>query len=70
MKKFRLRFFATLLNLVVCLSIKKAQPSSNPELWQVYQQSLKEAKYVGLTHTITPAILVWSGFGSSKFKSK
>jgi kynurenine formamidase len=67
MKKFGLLFFAILLSLVFCLSINAAQPSSNPELWQIYQQSLKKAKYVDLTHTITPKIPVWSGFGPSKF---
>ena len=36
------------------------------DLWQVYQTSLSKAKYVGLTHTITPTIPVWKGFGPSK----
>ena len=34
-------------------------------LWPVYEQSLKGAKYVDLTHTITPKIPVWSGFAAS-----
>jgi hypothetical protein len=34
-------------------------------LWPV--QSLKGAKYVDLTHTITPKIPVWSGFAASTF---
>jgi hypothetical protein len=38
-----------------------------PGLWEVYEQSLKSAKYVDLTHTLTPAIPVWKGFGRSKF---
>jgi kynurenine formamidase len=38
-----------------------------PGLWQVYEQSLKGAKYIDLTHTITPSIPVWRGFGPSKF---
>lgn len=67
MKKFGLLFFAILLSFVVCLSINAAQPNSNPALWQVYQQSLKKAKYIDLTHTVTPIIPVWSGFGKSKF---
>ena len=37
-------------------------------LWDVYNNSLKSAKYVDLTHTITPEIPVWSGFGPSTFK--
>jgi kynurenine formamidase len=37
-------------------------------LWQVYEQSLKAAKYIDLTHTITPTIPVWKGFGPSRFE--
>ncbi len=36
-------------------------------LWSVYEQSLKGAKYVDLTHTITPKIPVWAGFAESTF---
>jgi kynurenine formamidase len=38
-----------------------------PGLWRVYEQSLKGAKYIDLTHTVTPAIPVWKGFGPAKF---
>ena len=38
-----------------------------PGLWQVYDQSLKGAKYIDLTHTLTPSIPVWAGFGPAKF---
>jgi len=37
------------------------------DLWHVYDETLKKAKYVDLTHTITPSIPVWKGFGPSKF---
>lgn len=40
---------------------------SESSLWQVYEDSLKTAKYVDLTHTITPSIPVWAGFGHSRF---
>ena len=33
-------------------------------LWNLYESKLKQAKYVDLTHTITPSIPVWSGFRS------
>ncbi|MCX7596801.1 MAG: cyclase family protein [Fischerella sp.] len=56
-----------LLSAVVVLSVNAAQPRGEPPLWQVYQRSLKSAKYVDLTHAIAPTIPVWSGFGSSKF---
>ena len=36
-------------------------------LWQVYDQSLKQARYVDLTHSITPNMPVWKGFGPAKF---
>jgi kynurenine formamidase len=36
-------------------------------LWAVYDAALKGAKYVDLTHTITPNIPVWAGFASSTF---
>lgn len=34
-------------------------------LWAIYQSALKGAKYVDLTHTITPTIPVWAGFAGS-----
>ena len=43
-----------------------AAPSAT-SLWQVYEQSLKGAKYIDLTHTLTPSIPVWKGFGPAKF---
>jgi kynurenine formamidase len=36
-------------------------------LWWVYESALKGAKYVDLTHTITPNIPVWAGFSESGF---
>ena len=36
-------------------------------LWSIYYQSLKHAKYIDLTHTLTPSIPVWRGFGPSTF---
>jgi kynurenine formamidase len=37
-------------------------------LWGVYNESLKGAKYIDLTHVIGPNIPVWHGFGTSKFE--
>jgi kynurenine formamidase len=36
-------------------------------LWGTYEESLKHAKYVDLTHTINPSVPVWHGFGPSRF---
>lgn len=41
--------------------------SSGQGLWGVYEQSLKSARYVDLTHTLTPSIPVWKGFAASTF---
>jgi kynurenine formamidase len=38
------------------------------DLWSVYDQGLRGAKYIDLTHTITPNMPVWSGFGPSVFR--
>jgi kynurenine formamidase len=48
------------------LFLTDREPKST-SLWDVYDQSLKHAKYVDLTHTINPSIPVWHGFGPSKF---
>jgi kynurenine formamidase len=55
--------------LAVALLIGGCADSSRPQppLWHVYESSLKNAKYVDLTHTITPTIPVWEGFGPAKF---
>ena len=44
-----------------------ASAGENDGLWAVYNSALKGAKYVDLTHTITPHIPVWAGFGPSTF---
>src|ERR1700760_4018239 len=38
------------------------------DLWQVYTQQLKRARYIDLTHTITPNMPVWKGFGPATFQ--
>ena len=42
-------------------------PAQDSSLWKVYDSALKGARYVDLTHTITPSIPVWAGFGPSQF---
>jgi kynurenine formamidase len=39
-----------------------------PDLWSIYQNLLKQAKYVDLTHAFHPNIPVWPGFGGAAFK--
>lgn len=46
---------------------KSATEPAAHGLWPVYEQSLKHAKYIDLTHTLSPSIPVWEGFGPSRF---
>jgi kynurenine formamidase len=41
--------------------------AGEPGLWKIYNDSLKSAKYVDLTHTILPDVPVWVGFGGATF---
>lgn len=47
-----------------CVSIDGSPPKT---LWPLYTASLKAAKYIDLTHTLTPRIPVWQGFSPSAF---
>lgn len=58
---------AIVLTCVVVMPCKGSAADDDKSLWSVYEQSLKGAKYVDLTHTITPKIPVWAGFGNSTF---
>jgi kynurenine formamidase len=53
--------------LLVSLLLFSDRCRTRASLWDIYDQSLKTAKYVDLTHTINPSIPVWHGFGPSKF---
>jgi kynurenine formamidase len=58
---------AVLAVLAGCARQAPPGPSAAPGLWQTYDQALLHAKYIDLTHTITPSIPVWHGFGRSTF---
>ena len=56
------------LGVVILLQVAVAAPPTNaPGLWSVYNQALRTAKYIDLTHTLTPSIPVWKGFGPAEF---
>jgi kynurenine formamidase len=44
-----------------------ATASAQSDLWKVYEQTLSKARYIDLTHTITPNQPVWKGFGPAAF---
>jgi len=48
---------------------RNPEPPRAQDLWQVYNDTLKGAKYVDLTHTMSPSTPVWKGFGPSKFSA-
>jgi len=59
--------FVVLVAVCWVTSPGKVEAADDKSLWSVYEQALKGAKYVDLTHTITPTIPVWSGFAESTF---
>jgi kynurenine formamidase len=56
-----------LLAGALLLASPGAAGAAKPPLWRAYDDSLARARYVDLTHTITPRIPVWAGFGPSTF---
>jgi kynurenine formamidase len=65
--------FALSVCIVSLLSACQVQPVASdlaaeaPGLWSLYEHSLQSAKYIDLTHTLTPSIPVWKGFKASTF---
>jgi kynurenine formamidase len=52
----------------VTLALIAASPAAaESDLWKVYNQTLSKARYIDLTHTITPNMPVWKGFGPATF---
>ena len=45
-----------------------AAQAARPGLWGVYDNVLSKARYIDLTHDITPNMPVWKGFGPATFK--
>jgi kynurenine formamidase len=44
-----------------------AQSAQETDLWQLYTDVFSKARYIDLTHTVTPTSPVWKGFGPSDF---
>ncbi len=49
-------------------SVGTSMAKDGKGLWSVYDDALKGARYIDLTHVIAPGIPVWHGFGPSKFE--
>jgi kynurenine formamidase len=61
-----IRWFA-LAATSVALAIP-ATASAQGSLWKFYDQTLRHARYIDLTHSITPNMPVWKGFGPAMFR--
>jgi kynurenine formamidase len=58
----------TLAAVVLALAVPAtADAKQGKGLWKVYDQTLSKARYIDLTHEITPGIPVWKGFGPATF---
>jgi kynurenine formamidase len=58
---------AALAAVALALAIPAAASAQDNGLWKVYDQTLSKARYIDLTHTITPDQPVWKGFGPASF---
>ncbi len=65
--KLQRLFITALCAALPVLTLTTPAMAQEPGLWQVYNDTFKSAKYVDLTHTITPDIPVWAGFGNATF---
>ena len=61
--------FVRLATFGAALAASSAASAEEPTFWKFYEQSLKSAKYIDLTHAFAPVQPVWPGFGPAKFKS-
>jgi kynurenine formamidase len=64
----RTRLRAVALAAVAAALAIPATASAESSLWKLYDQTLSKARYIDLTHTITPNMPVWKGFGPGLFK--
>lgn len=66
-QRLSILFVGTLLTLFLTLTVSSPATAQSSDLWQIYETTLKSAKYVDLTHAFNPTIPVWPGFASATF---
>ena len=66
-QRLSILFAAILLTASVALTMCNVALAQPTDLWQIYETTLKSAKYVDLTHAFNPTIPVWPGFASATF---
>jgi kynurenine formamidase len=59
---------ACLAAVLVALALPGAATANGGGLWDTYDRGLAGAKYIDLSHVLTPQIPVWQGFGPSFFE--
>lgn len=62
------RHQALLALALVLAPMPFARAATDLSLWNTYEQTLKRAKYIDLTHPFSPRQPVWPGFAPAKFK--
>jgi kynurenine formamidase len=59
---------ALLVAVALALVVPATAGAKQSALWKAYDQTLSKARYIDITHTITPDMPVWKGFGPATFK--
>lgn len=62
---------AALFLLLLCAwasGLHAQAASADPGLWRLYDDTLRRAKYIDLTHAFAPVQPVWPGFAAARFK--
>ena len=54
--------------LVWLAAVSQGAAAEEGSLWSLYHTTLKDAKYIDLTHAFAPVQPVWPGFGNATFK--
>ena len=58
---------AAVVGAVLAGALAPAAQAADRSLWKVYDRVLSKARYIDMTHRITPDIPVWKGFGPGTF---
>jgi kynurenine formamidase len=67
MRSWRLTAVAAVAIAALAAAPGAAEAKGGKGLWKVYDRTLSKARYIDLTHAITPGIPVWKGFGPATF---
>ncbi|MDJ0591750.1 MAG: cyclase family protein [Pleurocapsa sp. MO_226.B13] len=69
MRRLLILFVGVMATALVILTMAHPVKPQTRDLWQIYDTTLKSAKYVDLTHAFSPTIPVWQGFARANFDS-